>query len=76
MNALLKHQIQSAPDTKTRLIIKETADFVSVVVDMVPAGKINWLWFVTNWKTVVEIIRLIIDFVKKVKAIIDDHRSN
>lgn len=76
MNALIKHQIQSAPDIKTRLIIKETADLVSVVIDMIPSGKVNWLWFVTNWKTIVEIVKLVIEFVKKVKTIIDDHRSN
>ena len=76
MNTLLKHQIEAAPDIKTRQIIKETAALVSVVVDMIPAGKVNWLWIVTNWKTVVEIIKLVIEFVKKVKTIIHDNRSN
>jgi hypothetical protein len=72
MNFALKTRIESQPENKNRRIIKEVADFVGHVVDMIPTGSLNWLWLVTNWRTAIEITRLTIELVKRIKNIINE----
>lgn len=72
MNYQLKGAVEAAPENKTKLIIKETAAFVGEAVDMVPSGKINWMWIVANWSTVVALIKLIIELIKRIKTITNE----
>jgi hypothetical protein len=69
MNYQLKESIEATPENKTRLIVKETASFAGNMADIVPQGKINWTWIIANWSTLMLIVRLVIDFIKKLKEI-------
>jgi hypothetical protein len=71
-NLEIQKQIELAPENKSRVIVKETAQFISIVVDMIPPGKIGWFWAVTNIKTLMEIIRLLIDLINRIKTIINE----
>lgn len=69
MNYELKESIETTPENKTRLIVKETALFAGNMADIVPHGKINWTWIITNWSTLMLIVRMVIDFIKKLREI-------
>lgn len=69
MNYELKGAVEQAPENKTKLIVKETAAFVGEAVDLLPTGKVSWVWIVTNWSTVVTILKLIIDLIRRIKEI-------
>jgi hypothetical protein len=75
-NVKFRQTINAQPEIVKEKIVKETALFAGDVVDLLPESTPGVWGIVTKISVWIQIARLVIEFINKIKYLINEQRAN